>query len=117
MAVNNLFDLSGRRAIVTGASRGIGLAIARGLARQGAAVVITGRKLESLSAAAAQLRAEGAHAEAMVCHQGDPAAIKKLFESTRPANRPRSLSSTPLPIRSWDRSWKRISAPGRRLST
>jgi dehydrogenase/reductase SDR family protein 4 len=91
MAVNNLFDLTGRRAIVTGASRGIGLAIARGLARQGAAVVITGRKLESLSAAAAQLRAEGAHAEPMVCHQGDPAAIKNLFEQVDQTGEPAEI--------------------------
>ncbi|GAC68743.1 SDR family oxidoreductase [Gordonia soli] len=50
-------DLSGRSAIVTGASRGIGEAIATELARRGAAVVITGRKAEPLEEAAGRIRA------------------------------------------------------------
>ena len=73
------FDLTGRRALVTGGSRGIGLAIARALGERGADLVITGRKLESLSATAAQLRAENICVEPMVCHQGEPDAIRKLF--------------------------------------
>lgn len=74
------FDLSGRHAVVTGASRGIGFAIAQGLAQQGASVVITGRKADTLTAAAAQLQAGGATVQPIVCHQGDPAAIANLFE-------------------------------------
>ncbi len=54
------FDLSGRRALVTGASRGIGLALARGLAGAGAAVALNGRDPGRLAEAAATLRAEGA---------------------------------------------------------
>lgn len=50
-------DLRGKSALVTGSSRGIGLAIATELARCGAAVVITGRKAESLAAAADEIRA------------------------------------------------------------
>jgi NAD(P)-dependent dehydrogenase (short-subunit alcohol dehydrogenase family) len=77
---NDLFDLSGRRALVTGASRGIGYAIAQGLAQRGASVVITGRKADTLAAAAAQLRAGGGDVQSLVCHQGDPTAIVGLFE-------------------------------------
>jgi NAD(P)-dependent dehydrogenase (short-subunit alcohol dehydrogenase family) len=79
-AAVDLFDLSGRQAIVTGASRGIGLAIAQGLAGRGASVVITGRKADTLAAAAEQLRAGGATVQPIVCHQGDPTAIASLFE-------------------------------------
>lgn len=74
------FDLTGRRALVTGASRGIGLAVAAALAQRGAAVAITGRKAESLHTAAEQLQQAGADARPFVCHQGDPAAIAQLFE-------------------------------------
>jgi NAD(P)-dependent dehydrogenase (short-subunit alcohol dehydrogenase family) len=74
------FDLSGRRVLVTGASRGIGLAIAAGLAGRGAALAITGRKADSLAAAADHLRAAGAEALPLACHQGDPAAVARLFE-------------------------------------
>jgi NAD(P)-dependent dehydrogenase (short-subunit alcohol dehydrogenase family) len=74
------FDLSGRRALVTGASRGIGYAIAQGLAQCGASVVITGRKADTLAAAAEQLRAGGGDVQSLVCHQGDPKAIAQLFE-------------------------------------
>ncbi|HMF18946.1 MAG TPA: glucose 1-dehydrogenase [Gemmataceae bacterium] len=73
------FNLTGRKALVTGASRGIGLAIAQGLAERGASLAITGRKADSLEAAAEQLRSGGAGVLPIVCHQGDPAAIAGLF--------------------------------------
>jgi gluconate 5-dehydrogenase len=57
---NSLFDLTGRTALVTGSSQGIGLAFARGLAEAGAAVVLNGRDETKLAAAAASLRATGA---------------------------------------------------------
>ncbi|OHV80505.1 SDR family oxidoreductase [Rhizobium sp. LCM 4573] len=55
-----LFDLSGRRALVTGSSQGIGLALAKGLAEHGAAVVLNGRDKAKLEAAARQLEEIGA---------------------------------------------------------
>ena len=54
-----LFNLAGKRALVTGSSQGIGLALARGLAEHGAAVIVNGRDGSRLAAAAAALRAEG----------------------------------------------------------
>jgi NAD(P)-dependent dehydrogenase (short-subunit alcohol dehydrogenase family) len=76
----DLFDLSGRRALVTGASRGIGLAIAEAFGQRGAETVITGRKAETLELAAASLRAKGGKIVPCVCHQGDPEAIDMLFQ-------------------------------------
>jgi gluconate 5-dehydrogenase len=54
---NSLFDLTGRTALITGSSQGIGLALARGLAEAGAAVVLNGRDAAKLAAAAEGLRA------------------------------------------------------------
>jgi NAD(P)-dependent dehydrogenase (short-subunit alcohol dehydrogenase family) len=75
----NVFDLSGRRALVTGASRGIGLAITKGFAEAGADVVITGRKLEPLEQAADEIRSKARKVLPLVCHQGDSRAIDALF--------------------------------------
>ena len=55
MAAGELFDLTGRRALVTGSSQGIGFALAKGLAAAGAEVVLNGRDLAKLAAAAAQI--------------------------------------------------------------
>ena len=74
-----LFDLSGRTALVSGASRGIGEAIARLLAAHGAHVVCTSRKLEGCESVAAAIRADGGSAQALAMHVGDPAAIEATF--------------------------------------
>ena len=76
---NALFSLAGRTALVTGASRGIGEAIAHLLAAQGAHVVCTSRKLDACEAVAGAIRAAGGSAEARAVHIGDPAAIEALF--------------------------------------
>ena len=55
----DLFDISGRTALVTGGSRGIGLMIARGFVRAGARVIVSSRKVEDVSAAAEELSALG----------------------------------------------------------
>lgn len=69
------FDLSGRLALVTGSSAGIGLALAQGLAGAGAAVVLNGRRAHKLDEAAAALRAQGATVHAMPFDVGDAAAV------------------------------------------
>ena len=74
---NLLFDLSGRVALVTGSSQGLGLAIARGLAEAGAAVVRNGRDTAKLAAAAAVLRAEGARVETAAFDVNDSAAVAR----------------------------------------
>lgn len=65
------FDLSGKVAIVTGSSKGIGQSIARGLAEHGAKVVISSRKQESVDLVADELRADGLEAIGIQCHVGD----------------------------------------------
>ena len=64
------FDLSGKVAIVTGASRGIGEALALALAGAGAKVVVSSRRQESVDAVAAQIRAAGGEAIAIAAHTG-----------------------------------------------
>ena len=71
-----LFDLSGRRALVTGSSQGIGRSLAQGLAAAGAAVVLNGRDQAKLARALAALRAEGATVEAEAFDVTDPDAVE-----------------------------------------
>ena len=71
-----LFDLTGRRALVTGSSQGIGLALARGVAEAGAAVVLNGRDAAKLEAAAAGLRAAGRRVDIASFDVTDPAAVE-----------------------------------------
>lgn len=81
MSIPTIFDLSGRIALVTGASRGIGEAIARTLADAGAHVLVSSRKLEGCEAVAASIRGTGGKASALACHIGDLAVIDKTFET------------------------------------
>ncbi|HUB54485.1 MAG TPA: SDR family NAD(P)-dependent oxidoreductase, partial [Mycobacterium sp.] len=72
-------NLSGRTAIITGASRGIGLAIAQRLAADGANVVLTARKQESADAAAEQVNGS---AIGVAAHAVDEDAAKRCVETT-----------------------------------
>src|ERR1700730_12740997 len=77
------FDLEGRVALVTGASRGIGSAIARALAEQGAPVVLSSRKQADLDAEAQSINAEFPdQAIAIAAHAGKPEDLQKLVKET-----------------------------------
>jgi gluconate 5-dehydrogenase len=71
----SLFDLSGRTALLTGSSRGLGLELARGLAEAGAAVVLNARSPDALEAAVQELRADGLQARAAAFDVTDPDAV------------------------------------------
>jgi len=73
------FDLTRKVALVTGASRGIGLAIAQTFAVAGAKVVLASRKQEDLDTAAAQIRAVGGEALPIAAHTGSEEAVAQLF--------------------------------------
>src|SRR5262249_52413419 len=77
-----LFDLSGKVAIVTGASKGIGESIARGLAEFGARVVLSSRKKEAVAEVAARFRSDGLEASAVAAHIGEATAIRHLVSET-----------------------------------
>lgn len=76
------FDLTGRVAIVTGASQGIGREVALAYAQAGARVVVASRKQEGLEAVAAEIRRRGGEALPVPAHVGDPQAVAALVERT-----------------------------------
>jgi len=73
------FDLHGRIALVSGASRGIGAAIARSLAKYGATVIVTSRKAESSEEVAQSIREAGGKAHACAMHIGELSQIESGF--------------------------------------
>jgi len=80
MDIRDRFDLSGRVAVITGGTRGLGLAIARGFAQAGAEIVVVSRKADACDEVAAALRAEGGKAVACACHVGHWDELQPLVE-------------------------------------
>ncbi len=75
----NQVDLNGKVALVNGASRGIGEAIARGLAGSGAHVVLTSRRMEGVQEVADSIMGNGGRATPYACHAGRMEEIERLF--------------------------------------
>ena len=76
------FDLTGKVAIVTGSSKGIGKAIARGLAEQGAKVIISSRNQAACDEVADSFKADGLEAVSIACHVGDASQRNHLVNAT-----------------------------------
>lgn len=80
MSILDKFNLANKVAVVTGASKGIGLAIARGLGEAGCKVVISSRKQDVLDEVANELSADGLNVVAIAANIGDAASMKNLAE-------------------------------------
>lgn len=81
MTTSPLFDLSGKTALVTGSSRGLGLAMARGLAGAGARIIVNGMDRERLDQSVAHLKAEGFDCLALAFDVTDEPSVVAAFES------------------------------------
>lgn len=82
MSIKQKFDLTGKVAIVTGSSKGIGLSIARGLAEHGASVIISSRKQDAVDEVVKSFKADGLEATAIACHIGDAEQRENLITKT-----------------------------------
>ena len=78
--IQSLFDLTGRTALVTGGSRGLGLQIAEALGEAGARVVVSARKTNELEAAVAMLQERGVQAHWIAADSSQPAQVQRLAD-------------------------------------
>jgi NAD(P)-dependent dehydrogenase (short-subunit alcohol dehydrogenase family) len=81
-SIQQLFDLTGRTALVTGGSRGLGLQIAEALGEAGARVVLSARKTAELEAAVASLKERGIAADWIAADSSQPADVQRLADET-----------------------------------
>jgi gluconate 5-dehydrogenase len=79
--IQSLFDLTGRTALVTGGSRGLGLQIAEALGEAGARVVVSARKTNELEAAVALLKERGVQADWIAADSSQPAEVQRLADA------------------------------------
>ncbi|MDX1801961.1 MAG: SDR family oxidoreductase [Marinobacter sp.] len=79
---NPLFDMTGKVALITGSTKGIGRSIAEEMARCGAKVVISSRKAEVCEQVAGELTAQGFEAIAIPCHVGKKEQLQNLVDKT-----------------------------------
>lgn len=86
--MTSLFSLSGRRALITGSSQGIGFALARGLSAAGAELVLNGRDTAKLSAAAGTLRGDGATVHELAFDATDHDAARSAVDGFEVATGP-----------------------------
>ncbi len=79
---HNIFSLQGKVALITGASKGIGRAIAEMYAEAGAKVVVSSRKQEAVDTVAKEIKSKGQEAIAIACKVGDALDMKRLVDET-----------------------------------
>ena len=85
MMVNPLFDMTGKVALITGSTKGIGRSIAEEMARLGAKVVISSRKADACEQVANDLKEQGYEAIAIPCHVGKKEDLQNLVDKTNEA--------------------------------
>ena len=82
MSIKQRFDLTGKVAVITGSSKGIGLSIAKGLAENGAKVIISSRKQDAVDAIAKEMQEAGFEAIGIACHIGEADQCEALIAKT-----------------------------------